>query len=72
MRRYGQIQRLISEKIAERTHMSADFLTWLLLLVSDGIIIQEAIQNSGFDTQAFIAQGAEYLAQLSVAEKTDG
>lgn len=72
VRRYGQFQRLISEKIAERTHMSADFLTWLLLLVSDGIIVQEAIQNSGFDTQAFIAQGAEYLARLSGTEKTGG
>ncbi len=72
VRRYGQFQQLISEKIAERTHMSADFLTWLLLLVSDGIIVQEAIQNSGFDTQAFIAQGAEYLARLSGTEKTGG
>ena len=64
VRRYGEFQRLISEKIAERTNVPADFLTWLVLLVSDGIIVQEAIQNGAFDTQAFIAQGAQYLAQL--------
>lgn len=64
VRRYGEFQRLISGKIAERAHVSADFLTWLLLLVSDGIIVQEAIQNSAFDTNAFIAQGAQYLSQL--------
>lgn len=62
--RYGEFQRLISEKIAQRTHLSADFLTWLLLLVSDGIIVQAAIQNSAFDAQAFIAQGAQYLTRL--------
>lgn len=72
VRRYGEFQRLISEKIAERTNVPADFLTWLVLLVSDGIIVQEAIQNGAFDTQGFIAQGAEYLARLSGAEKTDG
>lgn len=64
VRRYGEFQRLISGKIAERADVSADFLTWLLLLVSDGIIVQEAIQNSAFDTKAFIAQGAQYLSRL--------
>lgn len=64
VRRYGEFQRLISEKIAERTNMPADLLTWMVLLLSDGIIVQEAIQNGAFDTQAFIAQGARYLAQL--------
>lgn len=72
VRRYGEFQRLISEKIAERTNVPADFLTWLVLLVSDGIIVQEAIQNGAFDTQAFIAQGARYLAWLSGTEKPDG
>lgn len=64
VRRYGEFQRLISEKIAERTQVPADFLTWMILLLSDGIIVQEAIQNGAFDTQAFIAQGAQCLAQL--------
>lgn len=64
VRRYGEFQRLISEKIAERTRVSADFLTWLVLLVSDGIIVQEALRNEGFDTSSFIAQSAQYLGQL--------
>ena len=37
VRRYGEFQRLISEKIAERTNVPADFLTWLVLLGSDGM-----------------------------------
>lgn len=71
VRRYSEFQRLISGKIAERTQVSAGFLTWLVLLVSDGIIVQEAIQNGAFDTQAFIAQGAEYLARLGEIGKND-
>lgn len=62
--RYSEFQRLISEKIAERTNVPADFLTWLVLLVSDGIIVQEAIQNKAFDTQSFIAQGIQCLGHL--------
>lgn len=71
VRRYGEFERLISEKIAERADLSADFLTWLLL-VSDGIIVQKAIQDSGFDADAFIDQGTRYLGQLSALERGGG
>ena len=38
--RYDEFQKLISSKIAERTdRVSADYFTWLILTVSDGIII---------------------------------
>lgn len=63
--RYDEFQHLISGKIAERTSLDADFLTWLILLVSDGIIIQTAIGNSEFDTEKFIREGTEYLTGLS-------
>lgn len=62
---YADFQTLISRKIAERTDFPADFLTWLLLLVSDGIIVQEAIGNENFDRDAFIAQGAKLLQNYS-------
>lgn len=62
---YGNFQRLISEKIAERTSLPADFLTWLILLVSDGIIVQEAIGNSAFDRDAFLTQAIRYLQEIS-------
>lgn len=61
VRRYAEFQELISGKIAERTDLPADFLTWLILLASDGIIVQEAIQNTQFDTESFIEQGAKLL-----------
>ncbi len=59
--RYKEFQQLISSRIAERTDLPADFLTWLILLASDGIIVQEAIRNEQFDTEAFIKQGANLL-----------
>lgn len=62
--RYAEFQKLISEKIAERTDVPADFLTWLILLVSDGIIVQEAIRNTDFNAEAFITQGAQFLQML--------
>ena len=62
--RYSAFHRSISQKIAERTDFPADFLTWLILLASDGIIVQEAIKNEGFDANAFIQQGAKLLEAL--------
>lgn len=63
--RYDEFHRLISKKIAERTNIPADFLTWLILLVSDGIIVQEAIGNDGFDVDKFMKECSQYLIQFT-------
>ncbi|MGN1443573.1 MAG: TetR/AcrR family transcriptional regulator [Acutalibacteraceae bacterium] len=68
-KRYDEFQKLISEKIAERTNIDPDFLTWLILLLSDGIIIQSAIGNTEFDTEKFILDGTKYLTELSQYKK---
>lgn len=62
---YEEFQHLISRKIAERTQIPADFLTWLILLLSDGIIVQEVLCNDGFDREAFLYQGLKALRELS-------
>lgn len=67
-KRYSEFQKLISEKIAERTDLNADFLTWLILLVSDGMIIQSAISNPEFDTEKFISDGTRYLTRFAGGE----
>lgn len=65
VRRYGEFQKLISEKIAERTEkVSADFFTWLILTVSDGIIIQKSLKNEAFDTESFLKQSIEYIKMI--------
>ncbi|HPS76209.1 MAG TPA: TetR/AcrR family transcriptional regulator [Oscillospiraceae bacterium] len=68
--RYSQFETLISQKIAERTDaVGADYLTWLILLASDGLIVQKAIRNDRFDTEEFIRQSAAYLRQADRGEK---
>lgn len=69
--RYGDFQKLISQKISERTDFPADFLTWLILLASDGIIVQEAIQNENFNPERFIGESAEFLKAFSEAKLED-
>ena len=65
VKRYGEFQKLISEKIAERTTaVSADYITWLILMVSDGIIVQNSLKNEAFDTQAFLKQSTEYIKRI--------
>lgn len=54
IKRYDDFEKLISEKIAERTNLPPEFLTWLILVVSDGIIVQESLKNDNFDTKKFI------------------
>ncbi len=66
---YQNFQGLIRRKIAERTDLPADFLTWLLLLVCDGIIVQEAIGNTAFDREAFLQEGIQYLREMSAEKK---
>ena len=68
--RYEEFQKLISSKIAERTSaVSADYITWLILMVSDGIIVQNSLKNEAFDTQAFLKQSTEYIKNV---ENKDG
>ena len=62
------IERLIAEKIAERTDVvSADYLSQLILLASDGMIVQEALRNDNFDAAAFVHQSEAYLRALRPA-----
>lgn len=68
--RYAAFERLIAEKIAERTDVvSADYLTQLILLTSDGMIVQEALRNDNFDAAAFVRQSEAYLRVLRPADR---
>ena len=65
VQRYREFQSLIAQKIAERTDkVSADYITWLILTSSDGMIVQKVLQNESFDVDAFILQTAEIMKRL--------
>ena len=53
--KYLKFENMISEKIAERIGEEyADYISWLILMVSDGLIIQKEMGNSAIDIDKFI------------------
>lgn len=69
--RYDEFQKLISAKIAERTDVvSADYFTWLILMVSDGIIIQNSLKNESFDARKFLENSTEYIKKIENMHKS--
>lgn len=65
--RYHDFANLIAKKIGERTHgISPEYLTWLILLASDGLIIQENLNNDDFNVQKFINETASIIKALNL------
>lgn len=65
--RYRKFQNIISEKLQERddfTKEMADYVSWLALLASDGMIIQSELRNEQFDPEAFIADTERFIRSL--------
>ncbi len=63
--RYSAFQKIIAEKIAERTDaINPDYLSWMILLSADGLFLQRMLKNSGFDTEGFLSQTIDYLKML--------
>jgi AcrR family transcriptional regulator len=62
IRRYSEFEEMIAKKIAERTDaVPAGYFAWLILLASDGLLIQSLLRNEAVDSKAFIAQSTEYI-----------
>lgn len=60
--RYTQFQHVISTKIAERSGSeNADYLAWVCLLVSDGLIIQKNIKNPNISLEDFIKKTDSFV-----------
>ena len=64
--RYRKFEHVIAEKIAERIpYISADYLAWTALLISDGIIVQKGLDNTEFDSQKYIKETEAYIRSFS-------
>lgn len=67
LNRYREFSALIAGKMAQRTDkMSAEYLAWLVLLLSDGLFIHKTLHNDALDVGAFITQTAEYAKELKL------
>ena len=58
---YSMIATIISEKV---TGISPEYLSWLVLLVSDGLLIHKLMNNTELDTEEFIKGTEKYVRML--------
>lgn len=57
--RYQQFRDTIAQELAVRLPQGdADYLTWLVLTILDGLLVQRRLDNPHFDAQGFIAKTA--------------
>ena len=62
---YGRFESIISEKVGERSNLfSPKFFAQLMLLVSDGLIVQEALGSEAINPEEFVSQSLEYIKML--------
>jgi hypothetical protein len=65
MQRYFDFANLISKKISERNEkLPAEYITWIILLVSDGLFIHKTLRNDNLDVDQFIKQSGQFVKQL--------
>lgn len=63
---YGQFQSTLAQRLAQRAPgMDAQFAAWLLLVLTDGVLVQKRLANPQFDCEAFQAQAAGLLRLLA-------
>ena len=65
LQRYHDFAVMISEKIKERTDdISSDYLAWLILMLSDGLLMHKMLKNTDIDTVSFIHQSEQYMKKI--------
>ncbi len=65
MQRYYEFANLISKKIIERNdQLPAEYITWLILLVGDGLFIHKTLKNDNIDTDLFIKQSGQHIKKI--------
>lgn len=63
--RYDEFEKLIAEKIGERTDkLPPAYFSWLILFVSDGLFLQRLLGNPDMDIDEFIDITARYVRLL--------
>ena len=64
--RYTEFEKIIAEKLGERTNsLPSGYFSWLILFVSDGILIQKLLKNPNVDIEAFIEATAQYVRTIA-------
>ncbi len=70
LERYENFQKIISAKIAERIDgVDADYISWLTLLITDGLVIHKKMGNDNIDIDMFIRKTEEYVKYFQSKER---
>lgn len=65
LERYHNFANLIAEKIRERTDsIDADYLAWITLILSDGLLMHKMLQNPEINTTDTIKETEKYLRKI--------
>ena len=66
LRRYSDFAGLIAAKLAERTtKVESQYLSWLLLVIADGLLLQSTLDNPSIDVAAFLKQTQGMVEKLA-------
>lgn len=69
LHRYQQFAALIANKLAERTDkLSSEYLSWLLLVIADGLLLQTSLSNPAIDIPKFLKQTQELVGMFPEKE----
>ena len=64
--RYQEFAAIFTEKIAQRTsQISPEYLSWFLLILSDGLFIHQTLGNSTLNIEEFILETARMIDSIS-------
>ena len=65
LHRYHEFSVFIADIIKERTdEVDSEYLSWLILLLSDGLLLHKLIGNSDVRTEEFIKDSAMYIKKF--------
>lgn len=66
LERYHEFQNIIARIISSKiTSIPGEYLSWLVLLVSDGLLVHKLMDNTELDTEKFIMATEQYVRLLS-------
>jgi len=61
--KYDVFRKVFSEKISQRKQgADGNYYAWLILMLIDGLLIQNLLRNSSFNTEEFIEQTVKLLS----------
>ena len=67
--RYEKFAKEIQALIKERTDLvDSEYASWLVLIISDGLLLHKLLGNPYIDSDAFIKQTEDYIKKLTTLE----